>query len=100
MNNQSKSLRRLTQGAVIAAAYAALTYLSALANLAYGPVQFRFSEALTRMQKGGKYKLLLAAILIRISCLGYCLYPKGSGSCGARLRVAGAGARRSRRGRG
>lgn len=47
MKNQSKRLRRLTQGAVIAAAYAALTYLAALASLAYGPVQFRFSEALT-----------------------------------------------------
>ncbi len=47
MNNQSMRLRRLTQGAVIAAAYAALTYAAALANLAYGPVQFRFSEALT-----------------------------------------------------
>ncbi len=47
MNNPSQRLRRLTQGAVIAAAYAALTYAAALANLAYGPVQFRFSEALT-----------------------------------------------------
>ncbi len=47
MNNQSLRLRHLTQGAAIAAAYAALTYLAALANLAYGPVQFRFSEALT-----------------------------------------------------
>ena len=32
---------------VIAAAYAALTLVAAALNLAYGPVQFRFSEALT-----------------------------------------------------
>lgn len=32
---------------VIAAAYAALTYVAAAMNLAYGPVQFRVSEALT-----------------------------------------------------
>lgn len=35
----------LVQGALIAAIYAALTYF--LAPLSYGPVQFRFSEALT-----------------------------------------------------
>ena len=33
--------------AVIAAMYAVLTYVAAAMNLAYGPVQFRFSEALT-----------------------------------------------------
>ena len=37
----------MTQAAVIAALYAILTYLAAAVNLAYGPVQFRFSEALT-----------------------------------------------------
>lgn len=37
----------LVQGAVIAALYAALTYAAGLVNLAYGSVQFRFSEALT-----------------------------------------------------
>ena len=40
-------VRFLAQGAVIAALYAVLTYLAAAMNLAYGPVQFRFSEALT-----------------------------------------------------
>lgn len=35
--------------AVIAALYAALTYLSSFFNLAYGPVQFRISEALTAL---------------------------------------------------
>lgn len=40
-------VRFLAQGAVIAALYAVLTYLVAAMNLAYGPVQFRFSEALT-----------------------------------------------------
>ena len=39
--------RYLTRAAVIAALYVALTYLAGLMNLAYGPVQFRFSEALT-----------------------------------------------------
>ena len=43
----SKQVRNLAQGAVIAALYAVLTYVAAAANLAYGPVQFRFSEALT-----------------------------------------------------
>ena len=43
----SKNVRFLTQAAVIAALYAVLTYVAAALNLAYGPVQFRFSEALT-----------------------------------------------------
>ncbi len=43
----SKRVRLLAQGAVIAALYAVLTYAAAAVNLAYGPVQFRFSEALT-----------------------------------------------------
>lgn len=47
---KSKMTKRtafLAQAGVIAAAYAALTYLCALWGLAYGEVQFRFSEALT-----------------------------------------------------
>jgi uncharacterized membrane protein len=47
MNQQSNRTLRLAKGAVIAAAYAVLTWLAALAGLAFGPVQFRFSEALT-----------------------------------------------------
>ncbi len=48
MNHQKPNRTlRLAQGAVVAAAYAVLTWAAALANLAYGPVQFRFSEALT-----------------------------------------------------
>lgn len=43
----SKQVRLLAQGAVIAALYSVLTYAAAAVNLAYGPVQFRFSEALT-----------------------------------------------------
>lgn len=39
--------RFLTEAGLIAAAYAATTYLCALWGLAYGQVQFRFSEALT-----------------------------------------------------
>ena len=41
------NVRYLVRAAVIAAVYVALTYLAGLMNLAYGPVQFRFSEALT-----------------------------------------------------
>ncbi len=40
-------LQQTVLAAVIAAIYAAFTYLAALFGLAYGPVQFRFSEALT-----------------------------------------------------
>mgnify|MGYP000951941658 CR=1 FL=1 len=47
MNQQSSHTLYLAKGAVIAAAYAVLTWLAALAGIAYGPVQFRFSEALT-----------------------------------------------------
>lgn len=45
--SNSKRVRFIAASAVIAAMYAGLTYLSAMLNLAYGPVQFRFSEALT-----------------------------------------------------
>ncbi len=45
MNN--KKIMHLVQGAMIAAVYAAATYASALLGIAYGPIQFRFSEALT-----------------------------------------------------
>lgn len=41
------STRYLTRAAIIAATYVVLTYLAGILNLAYGPVQFRFSEALT-----------------------------------------------------
>ena len=48
MKNRSwKSSRFLAQGAVIAAAYTVLTLLASAWGLAYGPVQIRFSEALT-----------------------------------------------------
>lgn len=43
----SKKIMNLVHGAMIAAAYAATTYLSALLGIAYGPIQFRFSEVLT-----------------------------------------------------
>jgi len=44
---QSQHIRYLVQGAMIAALYAVLTMLAASLGWAYGPVQFRFSEALT-----------------------------------------------------
>lgn len=37
----------VVEAAVIAALYAGLTYAASLLNLAYGGIQFRFSEALT-----------------------------------------------------
>ena len=40
------STKFLVRAALVAAIYTALTYLAGLMNLAYGPVQFRFSEAL------------------------------------------------------
>lgn len=42
-----KKTRYIINGALIAALYAGLTYLMGIFNLAYGPVQFRISEALT-----------------------------------------------------
>ena len=39
--------RFIVTAALVAAFYALLTYLSLAFNLAYGPVQFRLSEALT-----------------------------------------------------
>ena len=47
MKKQTRSAVFLAQGAMIAAIYTVLTLLAATMNLAYGPVQFRFSEALT-----------------------------------------------------
>ncbi len=43
----TKRTRFIALSAAIAALYAALTYVAAALNLAYGPIQFRFSEALT-----------------------------------------------------
>lgn len=42
-----KKILTLAHGAMIAAIYAAATYLSAIFGIAYGNIQFRFSEALT-----------------------------------------------------
>lgn len=42
-----KKTNFLVTAALIAALYAALTYAAALLNIAYGEIQFRFSEALT-----------------------------------------------------
>ena len=45
--NRKKYIQILVFSSIIAAAYAALTYLSAFFGLAYGSVQFRVSEVLT-----------------------------------------------------
>ncbi len=47
MKSQSWRLSQIAAAAMIAAAYAVLTLLAAIPGLAYLPVQFRFSEALT-----------------------------------------------------
>jgi uncharacterized membrane protein len=47
MQNHTDRTRFLALAAMIAALYTVLTLLAALWGLAYGPVQFRFSEALT-----------------------------------------------------
>lgn len=47
MTTTNRKVLYLAQSAVIAALYTVLTYVAAALNLAYGPVQFRFSEALT-----------------------------------------------------
>ncbi len=44
---KSKSTLRLTRGALIAALYVALTYVSSLFGISSGIIQFRISEALT-----------------------------------------------------
>lgn len=44
---RNKKVILLAQGAMIAAAYAAATWLSAVFGVAYGAIQLRFSEALT-----------------------------------------------------
>ncbi len=46
MNNRQKRSKYLAECAIIAALYATATYLSAIIGLAYGPIQFRISEAL------------------------------------------------------
>lgn len=47
MKKRQKQITALVHGAMIAAIYAAATYLSATFGVAYGNVQFRLSEALT-----------------------------------------------------
>lgn len=47
MTEARKKIHYTVTGALIAAAYVALTFLSNVFSLAYGPVQFRVSEVLT-----------------------------------------------------
>lgn len=47
MNRNKKKTVFIVESAVIAAIYAGLTYFAAVLNIAYGGIQFRFSEALT-----------------------------------------------------
>lgn len=45
--NRKDRIKYIVTGAIIAATYAALTYLSNFFGLAYGPIQLRISEVLT-----------------------------------------------------
>ncbi len=47
MSNQKSHLKYIITAALIAAIYAALTYFGSFFGLSYGPIQVRFSEALT-----------------------------------------------------
>ena len=47
MADSKKKIEFIVTGALIAAAYVGLTFLSNVFSLAYGPVQFRISEVLT-----------------------------------------------------
>lgn len=47
MKNNKKATAYVTEAALIAALYAALTYAASVFGVAYGNIQFRFSEALT-----------------------------------------------------
>lgn len=47
MHKRKKKIEFIITTALIAAAYAGLTYLCAIWNLAYGPIQLRISEVLT-----------------------------------------------------
>lgn len=47
MTDSKKKIEFIVTGALIAAAYVGLTFLSNVFSLAYGPVQFRISEVLT-----------------------------------------------------
>jgi uncharacterized membrane protein len=49
MSTNKERINYITTAAIIAAIYAALTYFGAFFGLSYGPIQIRFSEALTAL---------------------------------------------------
>ena len=73
MNN--KKTRGIVLGAVIAALYATLTYVSAVFGIAYGPVQFRLSEALCVLPLFTPYAIPGLALGCVISNIGSALGP-------------------------
>lgn len=56
------NIRDLARSALIAAAYAALSAISSLFGLAYGPVQFRLSEALCVLPR--RYPCAVAGVFL------------------------------------
>jgi uncharacterized membrane protein len=55
-------IRTISRSAVIAAAYAALSAISSMFGLAYGPVQFRLSEALCVLPR--RYPSAVAGVFL------------------------------------
>ena len=72
VNNKAKGL---VTGALIAALYAALTYLSAALGLAYGAVQFRLSEVLCILPIFTPYATVGLTVGCIISNIGSSLGP-------------------------
>lgn len=64
-------VRFLTEAAMIAAGYTVLTLLAMMLNLAYGPVQFRFSEALPPVL----FNALIVGVEITIVSPGGFVFP-------------------------
>ena len=92
--NKKKDVNSLVCGAVIAALYAALTYAASAVNLAYGAVQFRFSEALTVLAA-----YTPAAIPgLTIGCILANLGSQGKGASASRTGFFGSVQRRYSRG--
>lgn len=99
---QSQKLRYLVQGAMIAAIYTVLTLLAALWGLAYGPVQFRFSEALTILPVFTPAAIpgLTVGCLLSNIFSGYGIYDMVFGTLATLLAAAGTRLLRNNRFRG
>ena len=84
--------RFIVIAALVAAFYALLTYLSLAFNLAYGPVQFRLSEALTLLPvvSGAAVPGLAVGCLLGNLTSPYGLVDIVCGTCASLLAAVGA----------